>query len=247
MELIAYKLDAEACPLVPGRTERPWMDAFDSRHPYRCLPLVIANSSGWEILSPCTFTITWNGGPANEDFRFDAEDGYASLNRIVTAHLTHGTVTFHTGYLFRTPPGWNVWAGGPPNWPKDGISPLQGIVETDWLPFPFTMNWHMTRPGMVRFEKGEPFCFVFPIQQTAVDETVPIIRSIDVDPQLRKDLNDWSESRSSFLDRLEKRDPDTVKQGWQRHYFTGKTSQGEQAQALHIHRRRLKPPIDETR
>jgi len=43
---------------------------------------------------------------------------------------------------------------GPPNWPKDGVYPLSGLVETDWLPFPFTMNWQMTRAGSVSFSAG---------------------------------------------------------------------------------------------
>jgi hypothetical protein len=41
------------------------------------------------------------------------------------------------------------------NSPKDGIAPLTGVIETDWLPYPFTMNWQMTRPGSVRFDKDE--------------------------------------------------------------------------------------------
>jgi len=28
------------------------------------------------------------------------------------------------------------------------------VIETDWLPDPFTMNWQMTRPGTVRFREG---------------------------------------------------------------------------------------------
>jgi hypothetical protein len=245
MKLICYRVEADAPPLLPGRTDREWMDVFDARHPYRCLPLVIANSSGWEIVSPATFTISWNGGNRNEDFRIDAEDGYESLNRLVTAHFTTGIITFHTGYLFRTEPGWNLWCGGPPNWPKDGIYPLSGVVETDWLPFPFTMNWRMTRPGMVRFEKDEPFCFIHPVQQSAVDEVQPLIRELSSDPELENDYHMWSESRSQFLERLEAKDPETIQQGWQRHYFKGQTPEGMRAKAeSHIHRRRLKPPVE---
>ena len=60
----------------------------------------------------------------------------------------YGVVTFHPGYLFRTPDGWSMHGhAAPPNHVKDGIQPLVGLVETDWLPFPFTMNWIFTRPG----------------------------------------------------------------------------------------------------
>ena len=80
-------------------------------------------------------------------------------------------LTFHPGYLFRTPPGWSMWAMGPPNHIKDGIQPLAGLVETDWLPFPFTMNWIFTRPGTVRFEKGEPFCFITLMQDKQLESS----------------------------------------------------------------------------
>ena len=70
-----------------------------------------------------------------------------------------------------------MWAMGPPNHIKDGIQPLAGLVETDWLPFPFTMNWLFTRPGTVRFEKGEPFCFITLAQDKPLEEFEPVIRA----------------------------------------------------------------------
>src|SRR5579859_1027857 len=48
--------------IVPGRQPRAWMDAFHARHAYRCLPMNMANTSGWEILCPMAFTAEWNGG-----------------------------------------------------------------------------------------------------------------------------------------------------------------------------------------
>ena len=38
------------------------MDRIPDNHAYRCLPLNIANSHGWEILSPCAFEVAWRGG-----------------------------------------------------------------------------------------------------------------------------------------------------------------------------------------
>ncbi|MEX2519255.1 MAG: DUF6065 family protein, partial [Paracoccaceae bacterium] len=158
MKLMCYTIHADACRIVPGKPDRQWMDAFTDRHPYRCLPLVIANTTGWEILSPVSFSAEWNGGPAKGDIRIDADEGSdpAHVARVATSHFTQGVLTFHTGYLFRTPPGWDLAVGGPPNRIKHGVQPLSGIVETDWLPFPFTVNWRFTRPGVVSFRKDEP-------------------------------------------------------------------------------------------
>src|SRR5262245_59488229 len=68
------------------------------------------------------------------------------------SHFGNGVLTFPVGYLFRTDPGVAVWARGIPNYAKDGIVALDGVIETDWLCFTFTMNWQCTRPGLVVFE-----------------------------------------------------------------------------------------------
>ena len=75
MKLTCYTIDDKGLELVAGRPERQWMDDFDARHPYRCLPLVMANTTGWEILCPCSFTATWNGGPSESDIRIDGAAG----------------------------------------------------------------------------------------------------------------------------------------------------------------------------
>lgn len=241
MKLMCYSVDIENWPLVPGSQEREWMDAFDSRHPYRCLPLVIANTTGWEIQAPCSFTATWNGGPAAEDIRIDPDDDFPHLDRFATSHFTMGVLTMHTTYLFRTEPGWDLWCGGPPNHIKDGIQPLTGIVETDWLPFPFTMNWRFTRPGMVSFKKGEPICFIMPVPHQSLDAIEPVIKSIHDEPELKKEFELWRASRNNFLEGLANKDAEVLRQKWQRHYYKGESASGGVKSDTHVNRRRLKP------
>jgi hypothetical protein len=52
--LTAYALAPDVPALVPAIPERNWMELGD-RRAYRCLPLSIANSSGWEYRSPISF------------------------------------------------------------------------------------------------------------------------------------------------------------------------------------------------
>jgi len=50
--LIAYQVsEDDFAPIRPARRERKWMDNAHQKFPYRCLPLVVANQYGWEILS----------------------------------------------------------------------------------------------------------------------------------------------------------------------------------------------------
>ena len=152
-----------------------------------------------------------------------------------------GIVTFHTGHLFRTPPGWGVWVTGPPNWPKDGIYPLTGLVETDWLPFPFTMNWQMTRPGEVIFEKGEPFAFITLMEHKKLEEIEPERKLLRSNEELVKEYDAWRDSRADFNTRLAGGEENAMKERWQRHYMRGEKPTGDKADT-HQTKRRLKPP-----
>ena len=243
MELEAFKIYDVAPDLVPAGSNRAWMDAFPDRHPYRCLPLTMANSSGWDLLCPIDVTVSWNGGQNAEDIRLSTSGDPQALKSFADSHFRRGIVTFHTGHLFRTPPGWGVWASGPPNWPKDGASPLTGLIETDWLPFPFTMNWQMTRPGEVRFEKGEPFCFITLLEHRKLEEITPKRQLLANNPDLVKEFEAWRDSRSDFNARLANRDADAMRDRWQRHYMRGEKPTGDRAEA-HQTKRRLKSPID---
>ena len=161
--LDAFRTQPNPPPLVPCTQERAWMAVFTDRHAYRCLPLSIANTHGWELLVPGAFEVEWNGGPQIADLTVRAlepfPDGFP-FEHFAMSNFARGVVTFHTGYLFRTPPGWNLLTTGAFNEPRPGISALTGIIESDWLPYPFTMNWQMLNPGTVRFEKDEVFCTV---------------------------------------------------------------------------------------
>ena len=145
--------------------------------------------------------------------------------------------------LFRTPPGWGMMCSGSPNHVKDGIQPLVGLIETDWLPFPFTMNWIFTRPGRITFEKGEPFCFINLIEHKKVEQFQPIIRTLESNPVMKGQFEAWNRARTDFNQRLAGGDPDAAKEAWQRYYFKGEVPEDlGTAPATHSNKRRLKSP-----
>ncbi len=242
MKLDCYKLHEYVPELIPARPRRDWMDKFTDRHPYRCLPLTMANSTGWEIVSQVGLTVEWDGGLGAESIKITADEEWPPVENVADSHFREGVLTFHTGYLFRTPPGWGVWVQGPPNAPKDGIYPLSGLVETDWLPFPFTMNWKFTRPCKVRFEKGEAFAFINLIEHNKMAEDVqPVLRMLDDNEVLKQEYDEWAKSRGNFINRLSSGETTALRQKWQRHYMRGENTSGEAAD-VHVTKRKMKEP-----
>ena len=226
--------------LRAGRGERDWMDATPERFAYRCTPLSIANASGWELVSPVGFDVVWNGGNSTSDLRIVGDDPRTS--QIASSIFGHGIITFHPGYLFRTSAGWALSVRGAPNVVKDGVAPLEGLVETDWLPFTFTMNWKMTRAGSARFERGECFCFLALVPHAILDQVRPRIRRFEDEPHIKGAYDYWRQNRAEFQRRVALGDREAILQGWQRDYVHGRDPSGTIEPVFHLSKRRLKEP-----
>ena len=159
----AYQLGPQAMPLIKAPASRDWMEATAVRFAYRCLPMVIANQHGWFLLNKHKISVIWSGGPDPAALKIDFLDGEEPRNAV--SIFGGGILTFTVGYLFRTPPGWNLYVRGPANSPKDGIAALEGIVESDWTEGTFTMNWKITRPNHpIVFEAREPIAMISPVK-----------------------------------------------------------------------------------
>jgi hypothetical protein len=239
-KLTAYGLPRQPFIIRPAPHERDWMDATDQRYAYRCLPLAIANAHGWEMLNPMGFSAYWTGQNGTDAIviRPDGEGHVPAVS-----HFGYGIVTFHISAVFRTQPGYDLMVQGPINRPKDAIAPLTGVVETDWTPFSFTMNWQFTRANtVIRFEQNEPFCHIFPTKRGELEAIEPEYRSIEDNPELKAEFDAWTASRSNFLATLHTPNSDASAKKWQKHYYRGQNLEGAAiAGEEHRTKIRLKP------
>ena len=227
--LVAYRVsDAPPLRLVSAPAARAWMHATADRFAQRCLPLLMANQHGWLVLNSHRVVVLWTGGDDQASLRIEHRSGSEPYPAI--SHFGYGILTWTIPYLFRTPPGYNLLVRGPANWPKDGASPLEGLVETDWSAATFTMNWKLTRPGFpVVFEVDEPICMLVPQRRGDIEAFRPRLADIHDDPELFDEYRAWIQSRSSFLQDLPIPGSEANASGWQRDYFRGVSPTGSPA------------------
>lgn len=231
-QLIAYSgVPAGAAEITPAPRWREWMNATDGRWANRCLPLLVANQSGWTLLNQIGFTASWNGGSENTALTIEFDGGQRPRYVPVESLFGYGIVTWRPPYLFRTPPGWNLLARGPANWPKDGVCALEGVVETDWTDATFTMNWKLTRPdNAVRFEAGEPFCMIVPQRRHDLESFLPEIRDLRSERELFESNQQLARNRHDLHVRkflgLYSKDFESARYEWERHYFKGLRGDG---------------------
>jgi hypothetical protein len=237
MKLIAYLQGDEAPNIRPAPAERSWMDATPQRYAYRCLPLNIANAHGWEVLAPARIRVAYFGG---DDLKAISIETDAPDHLRPVSHFGSGILTFHVPCLIQSEPGYELWVSGSPNRPKHGIYPLTGVVETDWSPFTFTMNWRFTQPGEVVFDEGEPYCFFFPIERRVLPAVEPEFRRLSEAAKLAAEFDAWQQARRNFNQDLTVEGSKAREDGWQRTYFQGATPSGEKAPEDHRTRLRLR-------
>lgn len=243
MKLICQSLSDDPPPIRSAPSKRDWMDATPESYAYRCLPLTIANSHGWEVINPVAFEAVWNGQTAKEAITLTFDDKVPLPTASYVKGMSHfgsGVVTFELPFIMKTPPGWSLMVTGPINRPKDGIAPLTGVIETDWSPYTFTMNWLFTRTNhKVRFEAGEPIAHFFPVRRGVLERIEPEVRDLyeDMDRKTQNDL--WRESRTGFLKGLSEKEAEAVAQKWQKAYYRGVRPDGKDGAKDHAIKLRL--------
>jgi hypothetical protein len=192
MDLFCYEAQPGRVEIRPASHRRQWMDDTPEGYAYRCVPLSVANAQGWEMLCPVSVEATWNGGAGVDDIAISFPDGLeAAPSQFIESHFGSGVLTFNPLVILRTPDGYDLWVSGTPNDARDAIAPLTAVVEADWMPFTFSMNWRFTRARhCVRFAKGDPFCFFTPVKRQPIEDFIPQLRPLSADPQLMQTYAD---------------------------------------------------------
>lgn len=145
--------------IAQSRVRRDWMDATYKKHAYQCLPMTVANVSGWELQLEEEVIAEWNGRPESNVIILSG--GTTASGRVQAQPNIVGMVTFDMGWVFQTDEPYCVLASGPPNYHLEGARPLTASVPSWWWPDPFQMNWALTKSNEpVIFPAGMPFAFI---------------------------------------------------------------------------------------
>jgi len=214
--------------ITPASVKRKWMDDTEG-HAYRCLPLNIANQYGWVVHSPTDFVASWNG-----ENGLDAVKIYPENTNIADSHFGHGILTIMVDFVITTDKNISIYVKGVSNYNKNNIYALEGIVETDWLPFTFTMNYQFHTPGAVSFKKDEPLFMFFPIDRSRIEEFEIEKASIYDNEKFGQKYKKYSTSRQEFLETHPREKEDE----WQKFYVKGRNV--DETEKIENHKVKLK-------
>jgi len=254
MEIDIYQLPADEL-FQPNRPDgngwhfswapwqRDWMDSTQNKFAYRCLPLTIANQTGWWVYNPVGFTAVYHADPSPTGVHFLFDSHQALWSQWINNQFGHGIITWNTPFLLRTrPPGSRLLITGPVNHFKDRVQPLTAIIESDWMVMSFTMNYKITAPNVtIRFDTGEPLFQVIPLSSnlcTDLEQAKVTYMKLADDPEVAAAYNQWSADRQSF--HHQKRAGQVRPDDWQKDYFQARHPQAQDFRSGH--NTRITPP-----
>ena len=164
MKIIAFPLYEHAAVLRPAPEQKAGPQTGE----------IAFDGLGFDLLCPQAFEATWNGGPGAGDVEIHCPAGPADASQGFVRGGEEGRLTFHPGIQFKTESDQVLWARGPvgpSGAPKDGLVPVETLIDSSVLPSTLTLSWRFTRPGQtMRFAAGEPFCTVLPYPKSGLQE-----------------------------------------------------------------------------
>ena len=181
-----------------SRLKRDWMDETYNKHAYQCLPMTVANVSGWELVLPHDVVVTW--------------DDRLSTARVIEGEFTKsgwhlvqnsitGMVSFALGYSIRTEPGIHIALSGSPNFYLDGAFPLAATVPTDWWPDEVNMNWAITKTNTeILFPAGMPYAFFTICRPLDLSEAIFTTSNMWEDQDLVKERSEYNRNKFKKLE-----------------------------------------------
>jgi hypothetical protein len=155
--------------------------------------MVMANQWGWQILCPTDVTVTWDGTAEPAGVTVAVAPQYTPA---IKSQFGSGIVTFSPPWLFRTPRGWDLYLKGPSNRWKENCTPLEGVIETWWLNYTFTLNWKLIQPGTITFARGESLGQLVPVPHATFEDATALEAPIGlIEPRAAEELLEWQEKR----------------------------------------------------
>lgn len=201
--------DTTLAPIRATRYRDWWEDNIATKnHARHCLPLAMANSLGYYILSPGTFIVKWDGDVHK---RAVIEHIEKSSHYVVDDHAAFGSFTVQPKFIPRTEKsGEFVYIKAIPNERCIPYTCMEAVIEAWWNPSNFGLVYILNQPGEFLIQKGQPIAQMFVINNVSEYNDIEYISGYP------EEYKQWAQKRhdktyTKHLDYLKGLQPDGSK------------------------------------
>lgn len=176
MSIITAYLNKNAVNIKQTRIKREWMDNTFSGHAYRCFPISLANSIGYELSLPEDITFIWDGidDTSPDHIKILKGTKYCNTSR------ANATLSFKTGIIFKTNKNISMMHMPVPNLFNYDYQTYTSIISTSFYDIEFPSAIKVITPNKeITIKANSPFATIIPISLTEMSNTELILESLD--------------------------------------------------------------------
>lgn len=167
----AFNVTQAMVSVIPAERKRDWFVP----HTYKCLPVILANEHGWDIV-------------ANEDITFeDVNDQLQVSGCLADPHFGMKTFTLPIGYTWKSPYNVHMLLMPVPNEYNRDWVPMSAIIETDSLKYPFFLTIKTLTKERTVIPAGTKLARVMPV--TLADNPVFKVSAEPEDYRFEREAN----------------------------------------------------------
>lgn len=176
----AFPVDSntDTANIFPSLPKRDWMDQTADKHAYNCFPLSLTNTLGWSVSFPEDISFIWDG----------IDDTYSDHVKILSGEKyvynlrANATISFKTGFIFRTEDNVSLLAMPTPNLFIRGTHCFTTLISTSFYQGDFPIAWKITEPNIkIVIPAGTPVANIIPISLTDLQNSEIVIDDIKND------------------------------------------------------------------
>ncbi len=181
--------DESLAPIPAVKYKDWWDDNYKTKnHARHCLPLAMANSVGYYILSPGTFKVKWNGN-VHSDVQIEHIE--KSSHYEVDAHASYASFTVQPKFIPVTQKaGQFIYFKPMPNERAPAFVCMEAMIEAWWNVANFGLVFLMTKPGEFIIKKGQPIAHMLMYYGQAGAATLSTVQGYP------KEHYEWLERRN---------------------------------------------------
>jgi len=156
----AYKIRHNPANISSLPVKREWMDETWEAHAYKCFPVTLTNSFGWGLSFPEDITFIWDGISDSSDSHVKILSG----NQYVYTNRANATISFNTGWNFKTKENISLLQMPVPNQFIEGAIPFTTIISTSFFRGEFPCAWRVIVPNKeITIKANTPVISIIPV------------------------------------------------------------------------------------
>lgn len=166
------------------RIKRDWMESTWEKHAYKCFPVSLANTIGYELSLPIDVTFVWDG--INDSTADHVK--VLSGEEFIYNSRANATISFKTGIVIKSDPNISFLHMPVPNLFNDNYQTFTSVISTSFFDQEFPSAIRILKPDKaITIKADEPFATLMPISLSNMSNIQLNLNDFDMDEKWYKD------------------------------------------------------------